>query len=133
MLDKPKYFLNLDKIRRIFNVDRRISVKEFLQVAFGDKDAFEMKDDLLESEWSKFQEVNFDNQELEPEKYQAIKMFFKAYITDKDVRDIIESKRTARFHTESSFHFDEYQLLNGYKQIVPRYVKDYVSLNTFMN
>jgi len=50
IFDKPKYFLNLEKIRRLFNIDRRINIKEFLQVAFGDKDTFEMKDDLLESE-----------------------------------------------------------------------------------
>ena len=37
VFDKPKHFLNLDKIRKIFNVDRRIGIKEFLQVAFGDK------------------------------------------------------------------------------------------------
>ena len=58
IFDKPKYFLNLDKIRKIFGVDRRITVKEFLQVAFGDKETFEMKDALLESEWQKFVEVN---------------------------------------------------------------------------
>ena len=56
IFDKPKYFLNLDKIRKIFGVDRRITVKEFLQVAFGDKETFEMKDALLESEWQKFVE-----------------------------------------------------------------------------
>jgi type I restriction enzyme, R subunit len=133
VLDKPKYFLNLDKIRRIFNVDRRINVKEFLQVAFGDKDAFEMKDDLLESEWDKFQEVNFDDQEIDPEKHQAIKMFFKAYITDEEVRDIIKRNQPADFYNCPAFDFSEYQRLDGYKEIVPRYIKDYVSLNTFMN
>ncbi|PLX25735.1 restriction endonuclease subunit R [Candidatus Parcubacteria bacterium] len=133
VLDKPKYFLNLDKIRKIFNIDRRISVKEFLQVAFGDKDAFEMKDDLLESEWDKFQEVNFNNQEIDPEKYQAIKMFFKAYIVDEEVRDIIKRNQPADFYHCASFDFSEYQRLNGFKELVPRYIKDYVSLNTFMN
>ncbi len=133
ILDKPKYFLNLDKIRKLFNVDRRISVKEFLQVAFGDKDAFEMRDDLLESEWNKFQEVNFTDQEMEPDKYQAIKMFFKAFITDEEVRDIIKRNQPADFYTCATFDFSEYQRLNGYKEIVPRYIKDYVSLNTFMN
>jgi len=28
IFDKPKYFLNLDKIRKIFSIDRRITVKE---------------------------------------------------------------------------------------------------------
>jgi type I restriction enzyme R subunit len=133
VFEKPKYFLNLERIRRIFNVDRRISVKEFLQVAFGQKDTFEMKNDLLESEWNKFQEVNFKNQEIDPEKYQAIKMFFKAYIVDEEVRDIIKRNQPADFYHCASFDFSEYQKLNGYKDIVPRYIKDYVPLNTFIN
>lgn len=121
IFDKPKYFLNLDKIRKIFNVDRRITVKEFLQVAFGDKETFEMKDDLLESEWEKFMEVN----PVDQDHYAPVKMFFKAYVTDEKVREIIASRQTGRFNTESSFHFDEYQQLNGYKTVVPQYVRDY--------
>ncbi len=121
IFDKPKYFLNLDKIRKIFGVDRRVSVKEFLQVAFGDKETFEMKDDLLESEWEKFMEVN----PVDQYHYGPVKMFFKAYVTDEKVREIVASRQTGRFNTESSFHFDEYQQLNGYKTIVPQYVNDY--------
>lgn len=121
IFDKPKYFLNLDKIKKIFGVDRRITVKEFLQVAFGEKESFEMKDDLLESEWQKFMEVN----PVDQAHYAPVKMFFKAYVTDEKVREIIASRQTGRFSTESSFHSDEYQMLNGYKTIVPQYVRDY--------
>lgn len=121
IFDKPKYFLNLDKIRKLFSVDRRITVKEFLQVAFGDKDTFEMKDDLLESEWEKFMEVN----PVDQIHYEPVKMFFKAYITDEKVREIVASRQAGRFNTESSFHFDEYQKLNGYKTVVPQYIRDY--------
>jgi type I restriction enzyme, R subunit len=121
IFDKPKYFLNLDKIKKIFGIDRRITVKEFLQVAFGDKDSFEMKDELLESEWEKFTEVNPVGQQH----YKVVKMFFKAYCTDEKVREIIASRQTARFYTESSFRFDEYQELNGFKIIIPQYIRDY--------
>ena len=128
IFEKPKHFLNLDKIRKAFNVDRRISVKEFLMVVFGQKDGFEMKDDLLESEWLKFQAVNA----VDMKHYDAVKSFFKAYIVDEEVRDIVESNKVAEFFHRSSFRFDEYEKLNGFKIIVPAYIKDYVSLNTFM-
>ncbi|MDD4409169.1 MAG: DEAD/DEAH box helicase family protein [Candidatus Pacebacteria bacterium] len=121
IFDKPKYFLNLDKIRRLFNVDRRITVKEFLEVAFGNKDKFEMKDSLLESEWERFMEIN----PVDQAHFAVVKTFFKAYITDEKVREIIKSRQTARFNTESSFNFEEYQQLNGYKTIVPQYINDY--------
>jgi type I restriction enzyme R subunit len=121
VLDKPKNYLNLERIRKIFNVDRRISVKEFLEVAFGDKDGFEMKDDLLESEWEKFMEIHTVDQPH----YQPVKNFFKAFIVDSEVRDIVKSKQLARFHTCASFDFSDYERLNGFKNIVPQYVYDY--------
>ncbi len=129
IFDKPHHFLNLDKIKKAFNLDRRVSVREFLQVAFGQKDGFEMKDDLLESEWDKFMEVNI----IDQEHYAPVKSFFKAYIVDPQVRDIIDSKQLAQLHFCPSFSFEEYQRLNGFKTIIPIYVKDYISLNTFMN
>ncbi|MEI6327018.1 MAG: DEAD/DEAH box helicase family protein [Candidatus Roizmanbacteria bacterium] len=121
IFDKPKYFLNLDKIRKIFGVDRRITVKEFLQVAFGDKKSFEMKDDLLESEWGKFMEVH----PVDIEHYQPAKNYFKAFIVDEEVRDIVKRNRPADFYHCASFDFEDYQKLNGFKTIVPQYVHDY--------
>jgi type I restriction enzyme R subunit len=121
VLDKPKNYLNLESIRKVFNIDRRISVKEFLEVAFGEKDGFEMKDDLLESEWEKFMEIHTVDQPH----YQPVKNFFKAFIIDSEVRDIVKSKQLARFHTCASFDFSDYERLNGFKNIVPQYVNDY--------
>ena len=121
IFDKPKYFLNLDKIRRIFGVDRRITVKEFLQFAFGDKDNFESKDDLLEAEWQKFAETYNIDQEY----YWPAKNFFKAYIVDEEVRDIVKRNQPADFYNCASFDFEDYQKLNGYKTTVPQYIRDY--------
>ena len=121
VLDKPKNFLNLERIRKVFNVDRRISVKEFLEVAFGEKDGFEMKDELLESEWDKFMEVH----SVDQPHYQPVKNFFKAFIVDGEVRDIVKSNQLARFHTCATFDFSDYERLNGFKNIVPQYVNDY--------
>lgn len=111
--DKPKYFLNLDKIKKIFGVDRRITVKEFLQVAFGDKETFEMKDDLLESEWQKFMEVN----PVDQAHYQPVKNFFKAYTTDREIREIVDAPNTdqlGRLNTTQSFTFEEFNACNGF-------------------
>jgi type I restriction enzyme R subunit len=121
VLERPKHFLTLDKIRQLFNVDRRISIKELLQYAFGDRESFEMKDDLLESEWEKFMEVN----PVDLEHYQPTKNFFKAYIIDEEVRDIIKTRQLARFNHCASFDFADYEKLNGYKSVVPQYIHDY--------
>lgn len=121
ILDKPRNFINLDFIRKLFDVDRKISPKEFLEVAFGEKNEFESRDSLLESEWEKFMEVYLVDQMH----YQPVKNFFKAFITDDEVRDIVKSNQLARFHQCASFDFSDYQQLNGFKSIVPQYVNDY--------
>ncbi len=122
VFDKPKHYLNLEKIRKIFGIDRRVTIKEFLQVVFGDKETFEMKDDLLESEWGKFVDIYHIDQTY----FQPAKNFFKAYIVDEEVRDIVKTRQLARFHHCAAFDFADYQKLNGYKTIVPQYINDYV-------
>ena len=121
VLDKPKHFLSLDRVRKIFNVDRRITVRELLQVAFGEKDAFETKDELLDSEWEKFTETH----PVDQEHYVAAKNFFKAFIVDPELREIIKSKQLGRLHHLASFDFSDYAKLNGFRSLIPRYVFDY--------
>ena len=121
IFDKPKNFFNLEKIRKVFEVDRKISVKEFLQYAFGDKVEFESKDELLELEWEKFVDIYG----IDQQNYKAIKNLFKAYIDDEEVREIIKNNEPQRFNFRHSFDFEDYQSLNNYKNIVPQYVQDY--------
>lgn len=129
IFDKPKYYLNLEKIRSLFNIDRRLNVKEFLELAFGQRDSFAMKDEVLDSEWQKFVETHAVAQKY----YVDAKHFFKAYITDSELRDIIESKKYAELYQSPVLSFEEFNGLNGFKTIIPQYVKDYVSINTYMN
>ena len=129
VFDKPSHFLNLDKIRKIFNVDRRISIREFLQIAFGEKNTFESKKELLDAQWGKFVELYH----VDPEHYYQAKDFFTSYISDFEVRDIIDRKAYAELFNSPALSFETWNACNGFKDIIPRYIKDYVSLNTFMN
>ena len=111
IFDKPNHFLNLQGIRKTFNVDRRITIREFLQVAFKQKDGFESKDELLESEWSKFTEINpvVIKRIMHQSKVSA------AYIVDPCPRNH-DTKQLAQL---VSFDFEEYQKLNGFKGHCP--------------
>lgn len=123
ILDKPKNHLNLEGIRKLFKVDRRISVKEFLEVAFGTKEYFESKDELLESEWEKFIATHTVRQD----EYQPVKNFFKAFIGDDEVRDIVKTDQLARFHSCASFDFSDYLKLGQFAKLVPQYINDYAN------
>jgi len=124
--DKPKLFLNLEKIRKSENLDRRLSWREFLERIFGLIKGFKDKDELLEEECEKFISI------YKPEsKYvSCIKNYLKAYVTDEHFRNEINNQRFPREY--AGFTMPEYQALNGYRKIIPEYIKDYVSVNQYM-
>lgn len=128
VLDKPEDYYTLEKLRKSVGADRRISLKEMVHKIFGGISAFKSKDELLEDEFEKFISI------YKPEsKYVLpIKNYLKAYITDDEVREVIESREYGRLATNPKLTMADLKELNGYLNIVPEYVKDYVSLNAFM-
>ena len=127
--NKPKLFLNLDKIRKSENLDRRLSWREFLERIFGRIDRFKDKDELLEEECEKFISIYKPESKYVP----YIKNYLKAYVTDEKFREIINKKHFAELNVYAGFSMSEFKALNGWRDIVPEYVKDYVPINQFMN
>ena len=126
--DKPELFLNLEKIRKSENLDRRITWREFLERIFGYIDVFKSKDEKLEAECEKFISIYKPESKYVPH----IKNFFKAYVTDSEIREIVDSKEYGRFATNPKVTMQDFRNLNGYREIIPEYVKDYVSIDAFM-
>ena len=54
VLNKPEEFYTLEKLRRAAAVDRRLTLREILEKAFGIIHKFKTKDELLEEEFAKF-------------------------------------------------------------------------------
>jgi len=129
IFDKPQDYFSLDKLRKSVKVDRRLSLREIIDKIFGRLDNFKNKDELLDEEYDKFVSI------YKPESKYAmpIKNYIKAYITDGEIRDIIESGEYPRLATNAKLTLQDLRELNGWIKVVPEYVKDYVSLNTFMN
>lgn len=127
--DKPKLFLNLDKIRKSENLDRRVSWREVLERVFGIIDRFKDKNELLEDECDKFISI------YKPDsKYVLhIKNFIKAYVTDEHFRKIINNKHYSDLNVYPGFGMQEFKSLNGWRDIVPEYIKDYVPINQYLN
>ena len=130
VMDKPEEFFTLDKLRKAAGVDRRLGLQEILEKAFGKIDRFKSKDELIDEEFDKF--VN----DYKPEEVAAImpmKYFFKAYITDNHVRDIIETRNYTELNTTPSFTMKDFKAVpQDWRNTIPEYVKDYVPLNQFM-
>jgi type I restriction enzyme R subunit len=129
VFDKPNDFFTLDKLRKAAAVDRRLGLREILEKIFGLIPRFKSKDELLEEEFSKFVA---DLKPTEAEAIPALKNYFKAYITDQQVRHIIETKDFTDLATNATFATRDYKAVPvRYRALIPNYVKDYVSLNQF--
>lgn len=129
VFDKPDEYYNLDKLRRAAAVDRRLTLREILEKIFGLIPRFKSKDELLEEEFSKF------IADYKPEEVNAIpamKHFFKAYVTSDQVRHIINSEHYNELYTNPVFSARDLKAVPlKYREIIPEYIKDYVSLNQF--
>ncbi|MCB0138820.1 MAG: DEAD/DEAH box helicase family protein [Caldilineaceae bacterium] len=130
VLNQPAEFFTLEKLRQAAGVDRRLSSRELLEKAMGLIPKFKSKDELLEEEFQKF---IADLKPEDSESIVAMKYFFKAYITDGVVRDIIEQKRLTDLNTTPAFTMQHYRAVpHAWRTKIPEYVKDYVSLNQFL-
>lgn len=125
--DKPTEFYNLDKLRRAVQVDRRISLREIVEKVLGLIPYFKSKDELLEDEFEKF-----DSRYLPDDEYfTAAKAFFKSYVTDNELREIIESRKYSLLNTNPNG--DAFRHLSPeLRKQIPEYIKDNISLNQFM-
>src|SRR5574344_1737141 len=126
--NKPNLFLTLDKLKKSENLDRRLSWIEVLQRAFGFIPKFKNQDELLEDECDKF--ISIEKPDAEHVPY--IKNFIKAYAIDGEFRNIIDGKRFQELNFYSGFSMEDYKHLNGYRQMLPEYIKDNIALNRYM-
>jgi type I restriction enzyme R subunit len=127
--DKPNLYLTLDKIRASENLDRRLSWREVLERVFGLIDRFQTKDEKLNDEIEKFITLHQPNNENLPN----IRNYMKTYILDEQFRTIINAKEYAELNAYAGFGIQEFKTLGNYRDQIPEYIKNYVSLNQFMN
>ena len=128
VFDKPEEYFNLEKLRKSVKADRRLSLREILDKIFGKIKHFKSKDELLEEEVQKFISIC----QPEPKFVHIIGQFMKAYILDEDIRKIMESGEFAELATNPRFGMQDLSELDGWKEPVIEYIKDYVSLNAFL-
>ena len=126
---RPEEFYNLEKLRKATSVDRRVSLREFLEVALGITDRFKSKGELLDEEFDKF---IADVGAPAPSGLVATKRYFEAYVTDDYVRAMIDRGEFAALATHAAFSMNDYRSVpQRYRRLVAEYVKDYVPLNPF--
>ena len=130
IMDKPEEYYTIEKLRRAAGIDRRLPLREILEKIFGMIPYFKSKNELLDEEFEKF------ISDLKPEDSSdiiAMKYFFKAYISNNNIRNIIESKRFTELNVNPTFNMKDFKdVPPEWRTKITEYVKDYVPLNQFM-
>ena len=130
VFDKPEAYYSLEKLRKAASVDRRLSLREIIEKSFGLIPGFKSKDELLEEEFAKF--VSYYRPE-EAEAIPALKNYFKAYVSNDQVRYSIENQQFTDLATNPVFTTKDLKAVpEKYRAIIPNYIKDYVPINRFM-
>jgi len=130
IFEKPEEHYTLDKLQKSYKVDRKISVREIIEKVFGIIPKFKSKDELLESEFQKFVSIHPPKGD---ENISALRLFFKAYIVDEKVKDIVHHKQFQEFYSLPSISMEDYKSVpKDYRNLIPYYVDHYVSRDKFV-
>jgi type I restriction enzyme R subunit len=129
ILNQPKEYFTLEKIKNALNLDRRIKIRELLELIFGKRLKLKNKNELLEDEFAKFISIQKPQQNI-----NELKNFFKAYTTDGEIRNIIDNKDFTKLYTNPKLSIDEIKSIGKDNlSSTTQYIKDYVNLNTFLD
>jgi len=130
IFDKPDEYINMDKLRRSINIDRKISLREILDKVFGFIPGFKTKRELVEDEFEQFKQTCA----FPTDKYYDIRNFFEVYLTDRFVRRAFEDKNPQILADCPTFTMGDLKQLGtvNAKRIID-YVEDHVNINRFAN
>jgi len=129
IFDKPDEYFNLDKLRKAAKIDRKVSIREVVEKVFGIIPKFKSKDEMLEEEFDKFISIYPPEEDVN---IRALKYFFKAYIVDQDIRQILEAKDFHALQTNPTLTISQFkEVAAKYREVIPLYIKDYIKLEAF--
>jgi type I restriction enzyme R subunit len=126
--DKPEDYVTIDKLIKSEGLDRRLTWKEVLMRIFGMIDRFKTRAELLDEEFQKFVSIH----KPEPENVVRIKNYMIAYLTDAEVRQIIDSRNYADLADNPKLSLNDLLALDQWLRLVPDYIKEYIPINTYL-
>ena len=129
IFERPEEYFNLDKLSKSYKLDRKLTIREIIEKIFGIITNFKNKDELLEEEFQRFVTTNPIH---ENENISALRHFFKAYIVDQELRNIIRQKNFALINNLSSITMEDFKSISvERRKMVPQYIETYVSMDKF--
>lgn len=133
LLDKPKHFMTLDKIKKHFNLDRRITLQEVLDIIMGRLDKPPTKDEKIHAYFDDFVRTKELSERLadDPDLYKTTYKLFDAYISSEAVRNAIDNKTLGSLEQTGQITLQEYGILYKLQlaEQITQYIRDYVDVD----
>ena len=128
VFDKPEEYFTLKNLEIALQTDRKLSVLDILMYSFGFTDRIKSKQEQLEEAFDKF-----DNEHQPDEVYfRSARYFFETYLVDKEVREIIDSRKYADLNTHSSNLLEHFKAIpEGMRDTILSYIKNNIEIEKF--
>ncbi len=126
--DKPNFFMTPEKIRKIFNLDRRLELREILDLIMKNKEPL-TKDEYIKQKFDEFVSDKNLGEELVGAEYNDSFELFDAYITNRKIAEAIDNKTYGALEGFGSLSINQLVQL-GPKRIeqIVRYIQDYINV-----
>ncbi|MDP8220952.1 MAG: DEAD/DEAH box helicase family protein [Candidatus Stygibacter frigidus] len=126
-INKKDSYLSMDKIRKVLQPDRNVTLEEILQFMFKLVPKLKNREELSNDEFAKFMSIY----KLGSDKARSAQRLFKAYILDPATREIIKDKKFSLLETNSYLNLNDIGALGDDRDVIIGYIRDYVELNKF--
>ncbi len=123
-INRPEEYFTIEKLRQSSGVDRDITLREIVEKTYNIIPKYKSREEILEDEFQKFIAIKKPESGVN---IPILRNYFRAYMTDKKFRNIIEQKQFAKLHTNPGFSFDQFrQIDEKYRESIPQYIETYV-------
>ena len=128
IFDKPEEYFTLKNIEKALQTDRKLSIIDILLFGLGYTDKIKSKKEQLEEEFEKY-----DNEYSPSDEYfENTRYFFETYLTDEEVRDIVDKEEFARLNAHSSNLIEHIKLIpNNVRESLLSYIKNNIEIERF--
>ena len=128
VFDKPEEYFTLKNLEIALKTDRKLSVLDILMYSFGFTDRIKSKQEQLEEAFDKFD----DEHQPEEGYFRSARYFFETYLVDKEVREIIDSRKYADLNTHSSNLLEHFKAIpEGMRDTILSYIKNNIEIEKF--
>lgn len=127
--DRPKFYMTPEKIRKIFNLDRRLDLREILELIMTDKEP-RARSEYIKDKFDEFINDKELGEKLVGDLYNNAFELFDAYITNPAVADAIDTKNYSLLAGFGSISIGQLKALGPdlINRIV-EYIHDYINVD----